>query len=429
MILLFLSVMAVFVYGILLQTGKVKSNVTVASTDTIEVASAVHDLEARFTAFISKTKEVDYSKEYKPTEYVPDSSIAEKISSNDTRKTVEDESAGVVIDESGTVSGDKSEKTDAGEKQELAEGDTSFCGENDGFYRVTDGYLTNGDTLFIGDSRTKGFALYSGLQGINVYAEKGYSVNKVFTDKFIDTVLGKLTLEEAMAADTDRYRKIYLMLGLNEMGWGNDEMFANAYYRMIDMLKYYQPNAVIYVQDIIHVTKAKGESAPLYGNANIDARNELLKEIADNEHVVYLNINQVFSDEEGDLPAEYSSDGVHIKQQYMQQWVDFLESHAVLASDADASYITDPAEVDTATGGESMKNEDEDTSKEAEPVTETAPVTETTPNTQENTTPVAPTIPVTPTTPVIPTTPEIPTTPDIGTGTGGDGWETGQDLN
>ncbi len=408
-IILFLSVAGMFVYGILLKTGAVSTTSTASGNDTIEVAMAVHELESRVSALINQTKEVDYSKEYKPTEYVPDSDMMDKVSSNAAPESGEEKK-----EDSKASDKDAEEKEAVGERNVLGEGDESFCGSNDGFYQVEDGYFTNGDTLFIGDSRVKGFALYSGLQGINVYAEKGYSVNKVFTDKFIDTVLGKLTLEEAMAADTDRYRKIYIMLGLNEMGWGNDEMFANAYYRMIDMLKYYQPNAVIYVQDIIHVTKAKGEESPLYGNDNINARNKLLQEIADNEHVVYLNVNYVFSEDEGALPPEYTSDGVHIKQQYMQQWVDFLKGHAVIASENDKAYLTD-ADVISAP----MDTEMEDRKGTEAPAEDTSPAA----TEQEASEAVIPETPVTPQQDTIPA-PEVPET-----GGGDSGWEIGQDLN
>ncbi|SKB59963.1 Lysophospholipase L1 [Lachnospiraceae bacterium] len=426
LIILVLSVAAVFTYGILLKTGTISTTSAAAGNDNIEVAVAVHDLEARLNTLIMKTKEVDYSAEYKPTEYVPDKELAGNVSSNDADKA--DESGKTDKDaksDDKDKSKDNEEKEPVGEKMVLAEDDASFCGNNDGFYQVEEGYLTKGDALFIGDSRVKGFALYSGLQGINVYAEKGYAVHKVFTDKFIDTVLGKLTLEEAMAADTDRYRKIYIMLGLNEMGWGNDEMFANAYYRMIDMLKYYQPNAVIYVQDVIHVTKAKGESAPLYSNANIDARNELLKTIADNEHVVYLNVNQVFSEDEGALPPEYTSDGVHIKQQYMQRWVDFLKDHAVIASEEDKAYVTGET-----VGKSAQQADNEESEKAAEEADTEKQEAEQAP--AETPAPVQPSVTAPVTAPVTPDpvqTPEVPAAVPEVPSTGGDaGWETGQDL-
>ena len=138
-----------------------------------------------------------------------------------------------------------------------------------------------------------------------------------------------MTVPEALNGGT-KFGKVYLMFGLNEMGWGNDKMFSDDYFQLIDLVKAAQPDAVIYVQSIIHVTKEKAASSEQYNNEAIDARNELLKVIAQDEHVYYLDLNEVFTDEDNSMPADYSSDGVHVKGKYMNIWKDYLESHAIV---------------------------------------------------------------------------------------------------
>ena len=45
---------------------------------------------------------------------------------------------------------------------------------------VTDKYFD--DALFIGDSRTEGFVLYSSLSNIKAYCSKGLSISRIYTD-------------------------------------------------------------------------------------------------------------------------------------------------------------------------------------------------------------------------------------------------------
>ena len=213
--------------------------------------------------------------------------------------------------------------------------------ENPLWATVDDDYFL--DACFIGDSRTKGFGMYSGLK-TTTYAKVGLQLYKVFDDRVVDTVDGKLTVPEALAVGP-QFGKIYLMFGLNEMGWGNDEMFIEKYYELIDAIKALQPGAIIYVQQVMHVSKKKMTESPTFSNARIDQRNELLREMAKNENVYYIQLNDVFTDEEGNLPEGYSFDGVHMSAATMQIWKDYLKTHAITADTVSApAQETEPAE-------------------------------------------------------------------------------------
>ncbi len=194
------------------------------------------------------------------------------------------------------------------------------------FETVGDEYFA--DACFIGDSRVQGLGMYSGLPATN-YGIVGLQLYKVFDKKVIPTEEGKITIPEAMAGDV-RYGKIYLGFGLNEMGWGNEQMFDEYYYYLIDYLKAVQPDAVIYVMGVIHVTQEEEDRSPLYQNSLIDIRNIALKDVAANEHVIFLDLNEVFTDEFGNLASEDSFDGVHIKANAIYKWSDYLKEHAIV---------------------------------------------------------------------------------------------------
>ena len=193
------------------------------------------------------------------------------------------------------------------------------------FTTVSDNYFE--DACFIGDSRVQGLGLYSDLPGTN-YGVVGMQLYRVFDKKAISTDAGKVTITDALAGEP-KYGKIYMGFGLNEMGWGNDEMFADYYYGLIDYLKAVQPDATLYIMGLIHVTEREEQRSSLFNNEAVNHRNEILKEIADNERIYYLDLNEVFTDEYGRLAAEDSFDGIHIKASAIHKWADYLREHAI----------------------------------------------------------------------------------------------------
>ena len=91
-----------------------------------------------------------------------------------------------------------------------------------------------------------------------------------------------------------------------------------------------QPNAVIYIQSILGVTKNKELGDPYhYNNASVLARNELLKSRCDGKSLIYLDVFSVFSDYEGYLDSLYSNDGLHLNSSDYAAWCDYLLAHGL----------------------------------------------------------------------------------------------------
>lgn len=183
------------------------------------------------------------------------------------------------------------------------------------------------DALFIGDSRVEGLALHSGLNA-TFYAEKGLHIKNIFSKEIVKTPEGRTTVLEGLAGN--RFAKVYIMLGINELGWGTDEMFLEMYTNVINTVKVSQPGAVIYLQGIIHVSEKKDAADPVHRNEYIIARNRQIQALAQEMGVVYIDPNEVLTDENGFLHSEFTSDGVHLKAYYIELWKQYLMAHAVL---------------------------------------------------------------------------------------------------
>ena len=196
------------------------------------------------------------------------------------------------------------------------------------YVTVEDDYFA--DAVFIGDSRTVGMYEYGDLENISTfYASTGLTVYKMF-DSAIVKVPGqkrKITVEEALQQNS--FTKIYLMIGINEMGTGTVETFIEKYKEVLTHLQELQPDAIIYIQAIMKVTTERSEQGDYINNEGIVARNEELEKLADNRKIFYLDVNPLICDETGGMEKSYTFDGVHLKAQYIQIWKDFLKQHAI----------------------------------------------------------------------------------------------------
>lgn len=191
---------------------------------------------------------------------------------------------------------------------------------------VTQDYFD--DALFIGDSRTVGLSEYSYLKNATYYADVGLSIYSVFQNKIAKLDHKSVTLEEALSQQF--FAKIYIMLGINELGTGTAKTFAAKYQTVIDRILELQPEASVVIQAIMNVGQKKSETDAIFNNNNIRERNEELKKLANNETIFYIDVNEALTDENGDIPEDYTFDSIHLKGKYYNEWADFLLEHGII---------------------------------------------------------------------------------------------------
>lgn len=189
---------------------------------------------------------------------------------------------------------------------------------------VEDAYFE--DAAFLGDSRTEGFRLYSGLKTGTYYYAVGATVESVFS-KPVETPAGKMPLLDAMAKED--FGKVYVMLGINELGWSKTETFRNQYAKVIDRLRVDHPDAEIVLQSIIPVS-AKQEAKKSYvNNGRIAVYNEIICQLAEEKDCAFVDSAEAVTDENGCLRSEWNSDGIHLNIKGCKAWLEYLRSHPV----------------------------------------------------------------------------------------------------
>ena len=196
------------------------------------------------------------------------------------------------------------------------------------FCEVSDDYFD--DAVFIGDSRVVSLYEYSDWKEATYYCSSGMTLGGVFKDPTGRWKDGNWKVNIADALQQKQYKKVYIMLGINDMGVGDLDYFMNHYTDMVNQIHEWQPDAIIYIMSIMNVSAERNAQGDYINNEAIRVRNERLKELDNGRDTFYLDINSVVCDENGCLNAEYTFDGVHLYAQYVPLWTDYLKTHAIV---------------------------------------------------------------------------------------------------
>lgn len=197
------------------------------------------------------------------------------------------------------------------------------------------------DACFIGASQTVGLSFFGNKVEPDFFAYAGLNVDSVFENAFINPdgsvaavsddgtdPEGLITTMEAL--ELKHYSRIYLAFGLNELGgWIDYQHFYDSYVKLIGEIKRLQPDAVIYVQSVLPVSRYALETNAKYTNENIDAFNtQYIKSVANATGSSYVNVNALLRCTNGYLARDASSDGIHLSASYCLEWMDILAYYA-----------------------------------------------------------------------------------------------------
>ena len=127
------------------------------------------------------------------------------------------------------------------------------------------------------------------------------------------------------------YGAVYIFTGINELE-RSPEYFREKLTAFLDRVLELQPRAVVYLQTVLPVNEAAARQSSQQSfitNAGVDAFNEVIRELAAEKQVLLLDTAEVYRGEDGQLPAEMTSDGCHFKAKYYKRWADYLRTHVM----------------------------------------------------------------------------------------------------
>ncbi len=124
-----------------------------------------------------------------------------------------------------------------------------------------------------------------------------------------------------------QFGKIYIEFGINEVTYDKDTL-RDAFNTVIDQLQADHPDAIIYLTSVTPVSKYCDENRSFKRSAVL-AFNDMLRAIAREQQVWYLDVYTALCGEDGFLPSDVTADGVHFTPAHYQLWFDYLKTHYV----------------------------------------------------------------------------------------------------
>lgn len=181
------------------------------------------------------------------------------------------------------------------------------------------------NTVLIGDSRTEGIVLYSGLSNLNGFCYKGLNVGVLDSNACITLpdYGGKYTCYQAI--ELTKYDNYYCMFGINELGWYDISVFIDDFSQLVDKIKSVNPKATIYVEGVISVSRSKEAEGGCFTKAKVEEFNDLLlKMCKKRKDCIFLDVGAAVRDSEGYLPDEGTPDGIHCNADYCKRVLQYI---------------------------------------------------------------------------------------------------------
>lgn len=169
-------------------------------------------------------------------------------------------------------------------------------------------------TILLGDSLSLWFPAEL-LPGRRVWMNQGISGEKTHT------LLSRLHSLDVAEVDT-----LFLMIGINDLIWGqSDQQLLTNYREIMDYLATYHPNTQVVVQSILPhgAETSTWESRHLLlelPNQRIQTMNQSLQDIAKDYDAHYLELYPIFATGDGKLRSDLTTDGLHLNRQGYLVW-------------------------------------------------------------------------------------------------------------
>nr|WP_285853099.1 GDSL-type esterase/lipase family protein [Sporosarcina luteola] len=167
------------------------------------------------------------------------------------------------------------------------------------------------DKVFIGDSITD-------------YGEfQEYFPNEIVLNRGIRNDAANGVLNRIQEVLDRNPKEAYLMIGVNDIRYKTD---ANDFESRVDKIvdSFEGKETRLFIQSILPVNNG------LFGNEVTNEKvkrfNDILRRIADENRIEYIDLHSYFTDKNGELDKKFTVDGLHLNGKGYEVWVEKLRS-------------------------------------------------------------------------------------------------------
>lgn len=176
-----------------------------------------------------------------------------------------------------------------------------------------------GNSMFIGDSRTESLRKFTQIGSFADFCcDVGVNITKLVTNTFF-IQNENITIYDAVSKHS--YDKLFISIGYNELGWKYEDTFIEKYSALIDELKRLSPDSEIFVQSILCITNDSAAANEMENNERIRLYNSKIAELCALKNVHYIDLNPDFTNADGFLMSDATTDGIHLTSEYCKRYV------------------------------------------------------------------------------------------------------------
>jgi len=128
--------------------------------------------------------------------------------------------------------------------------------------------------------------------------------------------------------------KVFLLIGINDIGKDiPDAVIADNIRKIVMRVQAESPATKIYIESIMPVNPDVPNFPQHYDKQeHVIGTNKLIKKVAVELHIPYINIHDLFTDSKGRLDAKYTADGLHLTATGggYQKWIAYLKKQGYL---------------------------------------------------------------------------------------------------
>lgn len=174
-----------------------------------------------------------------------------------------------------------------------------------------------GDIVFLGNSITDG-GEFNELFKMNNIKNRGIRS---------DNING---VKKRLAQVTKGHpKKIFLLIGVNDIpGTQTADQIAKRYASLVEEIRRQSPQTKLYLQSVMPINNSFKRYKSLTGKENtIKLLNKKIKDIAEKNHCIYIDLWPTLADATGRLKKHYTNDGLHLTGAGYRAWTSAIEKY------------------------------------------------------------------------------------------------------
>ncbi|MEY8686932.1 GDSL-type esterase/lipase family protein [Bacteroides sp. AN502(2024)] len=170
---------------------------------------------------------------------------------------------------------------------------------------------TEFDVAFFGNSITRGsdFQLFFPEKKI---INLGYSG---------DNMIGMLRRIPMLKAANPH--KVFIMAGTNDLVHISLDDYEVRYTKLLQAIKDSLPNTKIYIESVLPSNHSLGNYTP---NEKVQKANFIAKDLASKFNGQFINLYDLYVDDNNELPQEWTRDGVHLYPEHYDKWANAIKT-------------------------------------------------------------------------------------------------------